>query len=484
MMHGNDWDQVSSEAQRAIMEGALAYHALKHEHHDYQHWVKVGRAIVELRRAAAAQAGVSPNSLKHPAYRAAYKRLIGSEQAGELGEIDSATMTHAAWLANNLANVNDWRAILDDRARIALNHPTSIWRKHPDGRKAERVDKVRDGVDRQNVARDLSAAAERINEAADRIEIRTGERGIELDLKDEAGRRASWETLVGVYGFGPLIELFLEGLWVCERADLAPHLEDLLTALQQNFDDDFEMTALIEGNREKWDEEEEPKTEALDQIEEQHGEGKMWVTAKWLREADISEETIEELVSEGKLRRGRGGAVQTPDQPQEVPAWCRTGKKAARVEALRQALEAAGTAGLHKDDIHSYKLGDAASDRGIDALVGLIGSAKAAVEIDERVYLARFAPGATPDSDEPAADERDTHDTSPLAPEEPEPAPTNPLEAALRKAGGKGMSAFELMQATGLDMLGLPAALAPLREIGSVLERDGRYYHAAEEAGR
>ena len=50
---------LSVEARSEIMEGALAYHALKTEHHDYHHWVKVGKAIVQLRIAATTEAGVA-----------------------------------------------------------------------------------------------------------------------------------------------------------------------------------------------------------------------------------------------------------------------------------------------------------------------------------------------------------------------------------------------------------------------------------------
>jgi hypothetical protein len=175
MLQTGNWEQLSTAAQNTVMEGALAYHALKHEHHDYNHWLKVGKAIVELRRAASEQAGVSPNSLKHPAYRAAYKRLISSEKAGELGELDSSTSTHAAWLANNLANVEAWRATLDSKTRISLNHPTAVWRKHPDGRRAEQADKVLSlrPAERKNVTRDLNSAVDRLSDTVDLIESKT-----------------------------------------------------------------------------------------------------------------------------------------------------------------------------------------------------------------------------------------------------------------------------------------------------------------------
>jgi hypothetical protein len=284
-----------------------------------------------------------------------------------------------------------------------------------------------------------------VRDSAHEVRRALGQPDVELDLADEAGRRASWETLVGKYGFGPLIELFLKGLWVCERADLAPHFEDLLQALQANWDGDAEdLKELIDDNAT----EREDEDEAEDEPEPASG---------------------------------------------VVPLWCRPGRIAVRTEALRQALEAAGTAGLRRyDDV--IPLGRGLSDAAIDRGQAAISKLKEAVNV---VFLARYAPGTAEQQD--TAGERATHDTCPLAPEEPEAAPAkphassassepeatpaSPLEAALEKAGGKGMSTFELMQATGLDMVGLPAALAPLREAGSVIERDGRYYAADPSGG-
>jgi hypothetical protein len=156
-----------------------------------------------------------------------------------------------------------------------------------------------------------------------------------------------------------------------------------------------------------------------------------------------------------------------------IPPWCKTGKLAARVELLRQALASAGAKGLDKfDDINPCDADTPAWNRGFDALFQLTYS-KEAVQVGDRVYLARFAPGAAA-SNEAAPDEPASEPAS-----EPQPAQANPIDAALQKAGAAGLSTFELMQATGLDAVGLFPVLTPLRESGSVIERDGRYYHAA-----
>jgi hypothetical protein len=424
MLQTGNWQSLSTEAQSTIMEGALAYHALKHEHHDYNHWVKVGKAIVELRRAAAAEAGVSPNSLKHPAYRAAYKRLVGSEQAGELGEIDSATSTHAAWLANNLANVEAWRATLDSKARISLNHPTTIWRRHPDGRKAEQAEKRMQGepTGRRTATRDLDHQVGRLSSLNDDIERKIGGSQLTFDWSTpemiEESIGIVFDIYVPAYGEASARMFFERGL-----ARLTPVAPE--TPLDPAF------TASVKQPR-----------------------------------ASTSR----------RKRAAKPAKAEKPAKPPKpvIPPWCRPGKLADRVELLRQALETAGAAGLRKwRDVIPLDVSEAISDRGIAAMVRLTGSSGLGSEVDKRIYLSRFAPGAA------AAHEAAADAPADEPAQAPQPQPANPVEAALRKAGDKGLSTFELMQATRLDAVGLFGMLTPLRESGHVIERDGRFYHAA-----
>jgi hypothetical protein len=161
-------------------------------------------------------------------------------------------------------------------------------------------------------------------------------------------------------------------------------------------------------------------------------------------------------------------AAEPAPRPPVTPPWCKPGKLAVRAALLLQAIEAAGSNGLHKwHDISPLELSDAASNRGIDAKVHLTHTSREAVEIDNRVYLRRFAPGAAP--------------ATPPVEEAPEPEPDSvpPILARLRAAGARGMTTFELMQ-MGFDALTLTAALAPLTAAGNVIMRDGRYFAAAE----
>jgi hypothetical protein len=275
-------DHLAVEARSEIMAGALAYHALKTEHHAYDNWIKVGKAIVQLRRAAAAEAGVDSNSLKHPAYRAAYKRLIRTPAAGELREIDTASTTHAAWLANNLANVEAWRATLADKERISLNHPTSIWRKHPDGRKAEQAD-APIPMKRPGQAAQIDDATSRLHQVLDKAEQRIGPDLAEMfDLSPEH-IEATVDNLIDIFG------------------------EDAVRRLSEALRLRYDFTAGLEE-------------QALDKIGSQHDDGTMWVTQKWRKDHGIDEKTIEALVGEGKLLRhgAHPSQVQRISSPRSV----------------------------------------------------------------------------------------------------------------------------------------------------------------------
>jgi hypothetical protein len=167
-----------------------------------------------------------------------------------------------------------------------------------------------------------------------------------------------------------------------------------------------------------------------------------------------------------------GQSKMRPAKAKPVPPpWCQEKPLPARAEALLQALKAAGVEGLAKfDGVLSFALAKAASNRGIEVLVSLTMRG-VVVEADERVYLKQFAPGAeaeTPPEGEP----------QPAAAGNPIP----PILAKLQAAGGNGMSPYELMLIVGFDPASLTAALAPLTEAGSVIEREGRYYYRMSEA--
>jgi hypothetical protein len=425
-MQTENWHSLSTEAQNEIMEGALAYHALKHEHHDYNHWVKVGKAIVQLRRAAAMQAGVSPNSLKHPAYRAAYKRLINSEKAGELGEIDTGTQTHAAWLANHFLNVESWRRTLTDKERISLNHPTAIWRKHPDGRKAERFEQQISGQApaRKSVTRELNTVADRLNDATDRIESKVS--GVELFDMSPALIGSSARNFVEIFGADDTRRFIAELQAILEpAAEPEPPLD----------------TAFTESVKK-------PRRP--------------------------------------KAHRGKRASEAKPPRPSRaqptapvVPAWCKPGKLQVRAALLLEAITAAGPAGLHVyDDIQPLDMSEAARARGIAARVELtvtVPEEKAPViEVGERAYLRRFAPGAAGEAatEAPGA-------TSPPGEQEQAELPESARVALAKMRTVESATAAELYAELGVSEITLDALVMQ----GRLVQDVGRRYRLAPERG-
>jgi hypothetical protein len=129
-----------------------------------------------------------------------------------------------------------------------------------------------------------------------------------------------------------------------------------------------------------------------------------------------------------------------------------------------EAITAAGPAGLHTyDDIYPDELSEAARDRGMAALVELeVPEATApVVEVEERVYLRRFAPGAavTDDVSEapPPVDDDETR-----------------LLQALMTAGAAGLTTAEI---DGIVSDAAPL-IGRLLSLGRVVSRGGRYYLA------
>lgn len=181
-----DWSQLTQEAREQIMDGALAYHALKTEHPDFSHWVRVSKALQRLRNEAVELAGVGDhnNPVQHPSYRVAFKSLIEDERARDLKEINQTTRDHCFWLADNLDEVELW-FVEEVRvsARLKLNHPTTIWRRHPLGRPLVQADKAAAGEGKkhldaerrkQTTAVAINAATNRLHGTIDNIETMAG----------------------------------------------------------------------------------------------------------------------------------------------------------------------------------------------------------------------------------------------------------------------------------------------------------------------
>ena len=168
-----------------------------------------------------------------------------------------------------------------------------------------------------------------------------------------------------------------------------------------------------------------------------------------------------------KARQAKGEPASPPEPV--IPPWCKAGPQKARLEALQQALHEAGTAGLGFLDVAPPDINHVAGDRGVDA-VHTLKDAGTVVQVEDRYYLQRFAPSAEAEAPPEDAPQPEVADAS-----------IPPVLTKLQAAGDKGMSTYELMQAEGFNPVSLAAVLAPLREARSVIERAGRYYHAAAQ---
>lgn len=176
------WDALSLEAQNVIMEGALNARAIAW-HEQRAQWLKVGRALAQLRTEAMRRAGT--NNDHHPHYRSYYGMLMARvPDLDALVKQDKASSVHARWLWDNWAAVEPWLAGLEPGANEKLNHPSAIRRRfdaahktRPQGaeavptplqRKDRRIAELEDELDQARVRiRQLERRNDNISEGRD-----------------------------------------------------------------------------------------------------------------------------------------------------------------------------------------------------------------------------------------------------------------------------------------------------------------------------
>jgi hypothetical protein len=111
-----------------------------------------------------------------------------------------------------------------------------------------------------------------------------------LDLKDEAGMTASWETLVDIYGWDPVLELFKVGISNNPghvNGDFAEEMVDLFSAIA----DAESKTAEAEAA-------EAYLGTALSKL---RAAGQRWFGPAWFEENEIPEGVIKALLARGEL---------------------------------------------------------------------------------------------------------------------------------------------------------------------------------------
>jgi hypothetical protein len=167
------WDSLSASAQKVIAQGAADYHALKTERRDYNHWKGVALAVQALRDNAMKLSGqTGRNDVRDNLYRATVNILLDDPKAGALKELHEKkykpTLFHLHWWADNLPAVDQWFAKPENAEfRLTLNHPTSIWRRHPLG---QALKKEETAGTKLTKAKKQRAAADAVEETKARAE--------------------------------------------------------------------------------------------------------------------------------------------------------------------------------------------------------------------------------------------------------------------------------------------------------------------------
>jgi hypothetical protein len=119
------WDTLPAEQRARIERGNAAVVWLR-KHEGIERWRETGEAANDLQ--AAAMAAAHTNRPVGKGYNAYWAELAA--HVPDLRDLNSATRTHAMWLATEWETVNVWLATLTHEERWRLNHPTAIRRRY------------------------------------------------------------------------------------------------------------------------------------------------------------------------------------------------------------------------------------------------------------------------------------------------------------------------------------------------------------------
>jgi hypothetical protein len=109
------------------LRAAQAYDRVRHGN-DYDAWVHIALGLHAGRDWVAYRAGTT--DYQSTAYRQALAQWEARNQWALGPELSPPTDSHCLWLAENLHNVEAWRAGLNDAERLAFDHPSTIWRHY------------------------------------------------------------------------------------------------------------------------------------------------------------------------------------------------------------------------------------------------------------------------------------------------------------------------------------------------------------------
>ncbi|MBO0736781.1 MAG: hypothetical protein J2P48_09460 [Alphaproteobacteria bacterium] len=241
LLSNPNWVGISDEVRRAIVEAEVTL-GERRSKRNIDDWVLIGRACFDLQQAAMRRS--SSTNTNGRRYADAYNLLAPPH----LRDMDKSIRCKVIQLYQNGEEIRAWyfdKEVNSESDRDRMQHPHTILagfdayhqqqvlnagdrpdepgkaRKPPDeerGRRTQAAATAEAVYNLRNVAND---AAGRLDRSAQLV----------LDLSPE-GRIHSWETLIGVHGFDPVIDLFKLGLDRSEPRLLADHIDELLDIVE------------------------------------------------------------------------------------------------------------------------------------------------------------------------------------------------------------------------------------------------------------
>src|SRR5215470_7662788 len=114
----------SEESREVLKDGVRSWHALKKQE-DWNHWLRVGKAIAEAQDAAAKAVGQTSGRHFNAFMATCYSKPT---YLGEFAEIDKTVRSHAAKCWRERDAIEKFRAQIGLTKAMTLNHPMAVWR--------------------------------------------------------------------------------------------------------------------------------------------------------------------------------------------------------------------------------------------------------------------------------------------------------------------------------------------------------------------
>ena len=238
LLSNPSWAGISDEVRKTIVDAEITLGASRSKR-NIDDWVLIGHACFDLQQAAVRRSHSTNTNGRR--YADAYKLLAPPH----LRDMDKSNRRKVIQLYQNGEEIRAWyfdKEVNSESDRDRMQHPQTILarfdayhqqralkgddrpdepgnpRKPPDEERRRRTQASATG----EAIRDLrNAAAGRLGSSAQLV----------LDLSPE-GRIHSWERLIGVHGFDPVIDLFKLGLDRSEPRLLADHIDELLDIVE------------------------------------------------------------------------------------------------------------------------------------------------------------------------------------------------------------------------------------------------------------